>query len=118
MKTRSTALLIATGLFAFAGAPAAAQDVKTDVRCLIASNVFAKAATDEKVRQVASAAGFYYFGRLDGRLSADQLKAALAAEQGSINAANAGDTMNACARQVTERSKALETLGQQVSQNK
>ncbi len=54
-----------------------------DVKCLLASNLFSKAAKDPKARTAADASKLYYLGRIHGRLNATQLKAELLAQQKS-----------------------------------
>ena len=71
-----------------AGTPAAAQ-ATSDVKCLMASNLFSKAAKDPKARTVAEAAKFFYLGRLSGRISEQQLSAQMQAQAKAITKANA-----------------------------
>jgi hypothetical protein len=46
------------------GSPASAQ-VGDDVKCLLASNLFANAAKDPKARASAEASRFFYLGRIN-----------------------------------------------------
>jgi hypothetical protein len=91
--------------------PASAQTVN-DVRCLLASNIFAKRANDDKAKHVAEAGAYFYLGRIDGRYNVQQLKLALAAQRKAITNANASAIMSACARYMAESSKALQDLSQ------
>lgn len=110
---RIAALIIGSAAILAASVPARAQTPDQDVRCLLASNFFAKADKDPERRQVASLSVFYYLGRLDGRLSAEQMKTQLVAQAKTLNPSNAGPVMTACAKRVQEKSAALQALGQQ-----
>jgi hypothetical protein len=93
-------------------APASAQAVN-DVRCLLVSNLFAKAGKDQKQRTTAEAAGYYYLGRIHGRMKPAQLKAQMVAQSKAVTAANSGATMSACARQLQASLKTAQAvLGQ------
>jgi hypothetical protein len=94
-------------------APTAVLSVN-DVRCLLASNIFAKGANDDKAKRVAEAGAYFYLGRIDGRFKADQLKAALVAQRKTITNANASAIMSVCARYMAESSKALQDLSAQL----
>jgi hypothetical protein len=110
--TRSVlpAIAIAAALSVF-GSPADAQ-AGTDVKCLLASNLFANTAKDQKARVLAEASKFYYLGRIFGRLDATQLKTQLLAEQKAITASNAGQVMNGCARQMEAEARLVQTVTQ------
>jgi hypothetical protein len=101
----ATAVLTAT--------PAQAQ-ANNDVRCLLASNLFAKAAKEPKARTAAEAGKLYYLGRIHGRLSPQQLKAELVTQQKTITQKNAGDVMNGCARQMDNGIKMIQSVTQQL----
>lgn len=101
----ATAVLTAT--------PAQAQ-ANNDVRCLLASNLFAKAAKEPKARTAAEAGKLYYLGRIHGRLSPEQLKAQLVSQQKTITQKNAGDVMNGCARQMDNGIKMIQSVTQQL----
>ncbi len=105
---------MATASIAVVAAPASAQPTN-DVRCLLASNFFMKAAKDEKVRRLAEAAMYFYLGRIQGRLNATQLKAALAREQKALNAANAGPTMNNCTKNMQVSAELLQRIGKELA---
>ena len=97
------AIAITVALIASAG-PARAQ-VGNDVKCLLASNLFANSAKDPKVRTSAEASKFFYLGRIYGRLDATQFKTQVLAQQKSITKSNAGQIMNGCARQMKQASR-------------
>lgn len=97
-----------------AAAPASAQ-AGNDVKCLLASNLFAKAAKDPKTRTAAEASKLYYLGRIHGRLNAAQLKAELLAQQKAISAKTAGAIMNGCARQMESGIKMIQGVTQQIA---
>ena len=94
------------GAFAVA-APVAAQSVDTDVRCLLAANVFARAEKDAAKRQISMAASVFYLGRLDARISNEQLKTAVQAQAKSMPASSLGPTMTACVKRLTDKGVAM-----------
>ena len=96
MFVRAAFVVAAT---AMAAPPASAQAVN-DVRCLLVSNLFARAAKDPKAKAVAEASKYYYLGKLQGRVSPAQLKAQAIAQAKTVNAKDAGPFMNACAKQL------------------
>jgi hypothetical protein len=93
------------------GSPARAQ-VGNDVKCLLASNLFANSTKDPKVRVAAAASKFFYLGRIYGRLDAAQLKTQVLAQQKSITTSNAGQIMNGCARQMEAGVKMVQAVTQ------
>jgi hypothetical protein len=92
-------------------APLAAQSVDEDVRCLLASNVFARGEKDPGKKQLAMAASVFYLGRLDARISTMQLKTAVAAQSKTMTAASLGPTMTACAKRLRDKGVALQAAG-------
>jgi hypothetical protein len=91
-------------------APAAAQSVDDDVRCLLASNFFARTEKDPTKRQLAISSSAYYLGRLDARISNEQLKNAVTAQAKTMTAASVAPAMNDCARRLKQKGVALHTL--------
>ena len=114
IKPVHAAIILAASVIA---SPASAQ-AGNDVKCLLASNLFAKAAKDPKTRTAAEASKLYYLGRIHGRLNAAQLKAELLAQQKSISAKSASTIMNGCARQMESGIKMVQTVTQQLSPKK
>ena len=104
------AIAIAVALSAL-DSPARAQ-VGNDVKCLLASNLFANSAKDPKVRVSAEASKFFYLGRIYGRLDATQLKTQVLVQQKSITKSNAGQIMNGCARQIEAGVKMVQAVTQ------
>ena len=97
-------------------APAAAEAPPEDVRCLIVSNVFAKAAKEEAGRRRATMAAFYYLGRVTAQTSASaDIKASIAAQGPSVSMANSGVIMTRCATRMDEAAKTLQSVAQQLS---
>lgn len=111
------AVALAVPVALFAAAPARAQ-AGNDVKCLLASNLFAKAAKDPKTRTAAEASKLYYLGRIHGRLNAAQLKAELLAQQKAISSKTAGAIMNGCARQMEAAIKMIQGVTQQIAPKK
>lgn len=91
-------------------APAAAQTVNDDARCLLVSSAYARSAKDPKARQVAQATSAFYLGRVDGRYPAPALKTALAAQEKQLTVAGAPAAMNACAARVGQVEARLQAL--------
>jgi hypothetical protein len=114
LKAVPSAALLAAVLIP---APASAQS-GNDVKCLLASNLFSKAAKETKERTAAEASKLYYLGRIHGRLNATQLKAELLAQQKAINSKNAAAIMNGCARQMGAGIKMIQGVTQQLSPKK
>jgi len=88
-------------------APVAAQSVDSDVRCLLAANVFARAEKDAAKRQLSVAASVFYLGRLDARISNEQLKNAVQAQAKTMPASSLGPTMTACVKRLTDKGIAM-----------
>ena len=88
-------------------APVAAQSVDSDVRCLLAANVFARAEKDAAKRQLSVAASVFYLGRLDARISNEQLKTAVQAQAKTMPASSLGPTMTNCAKRLTDKGLAM-----------
>jgi hypothetical protein len=95
-------------------APAAAQS-GGDVRCLLVANLFAKSAKDAKARNAAEAAKYYYLGRINGRMNAQQLKSQALAASKTVNAKNAGQVMNGCVQQIAAASNSLQSVMRQLA---
>ena len=85
-------LMVAASLPA---AGAQAQTVSEDAQCLFLSNAYASRATDPARRQLASSAGAYFLGRLDGRASPAAIRAAFA-ESSKLRTTEASALMNTC----------------------
>lgn len=81
-----------------------AKSLAGDARCFIASNMFAQS-RDEKQKELAVQAAYFYLGRLEG--STAQIEEAFAAQAKAITLENAPSTMEACARTVAEKSVAM-----------
>jgi len=88
-------------------APVAAQSVDEDVRCLLAANVFARAEKDPARRQLSIATSVFYLGRLDARVSNEQLKTAVQAQAKTMPASSLGPTMTKCAKRLTDKGLAM-----------
>lgn len=117
MDVRIILTLAGTALV-LAGSPAAAQNSNEDVRCLLASNLFTKAEKDPAKRQVAVLSSYFYLGRVDGRLSGQQLAAALKAQAPTIKPESAGAIMTLCAKRLRSAGMAMQTLGKQLEAEK
>ena len=110
-------MAFAATLAIFAGAPADAQ-ATNDVKCLMASNLFSKAAKDPKARALGDAGKYFYLGRITGRLTEQQVRAQMIAQTKAITAANAGSVMTACAKQMEGGAAMVERVGKQLAPRK
>jgi hypothetical protein len=90
-------------------APAPAQTVADDVRCLLLSNAFAQGATEEAARQASARTLLFYLGRLDARADPQAVKSAF--QTGKIDPKTASTDMGACAQRVENAVQAMESLG-------
>jgi len=93
----------------------AAAQATNDVKCLMASNLFSKAAKDPKARTLAEAGKYFYLGRVTARLNEQQLRAQMVAQTKTITQANAGNVMNACAKQMESGAAMVERVGKQLA---
>ena len=91
-------------------APVAAQSVDDDVRCLLAANVFARGEKDPGKRQLSMAASVFYLGRLDARISNEQLKNAVAAQAKTMPASSLSPIMTTCAKRLIQKGVAIRTF--------
>jgi hypothetical protein len=91
-------------------APVAAQSVDDDVRCMLASNYFAHAAKDPQQQKIAQASAAFYLGRLDARISNQQLVSAEMAQAKSMTKDSLGPIMNNCAKRLIQKGIAQRAL--------
>ncbi len=98
--------------------PACAQTVPEDVRCMLLSNMFAKYASDEKVRNAAARSLVFYIGRLDGRADAQTIASAMRAQASSIDPKTSGPAMDACASRVARAAQSIQALAKTVAPHK
>lgn len=110
---RIPAVLAVPLLASLTAGPAVAQALDNDVRCFVASNMFVKAG-DERSKEAAVRAGFFYLGRLRG--TSAQIEAAVSAQAKTLNPQNAGTVMQACAQAVEDKARELHDVGQRLSQ--
>jgi hypothetical protein len=104
--------LIAVGLLLLGAAtPAAAETIQEDVRCILLSGMFIKAAKDEKGQQIARLTGAFYLGRIEGRADAKVLAEALRTESKAIDGKTAGTLMDACAAKLGHAQQTMNDLG-------
>lgn len=96
---------------AFVATPAAAQS-NPDVRCFILSNKYAQAGGSSQAKAAGQMGFLYFLGRIDGRLSDAQLRAAVARESASLNQrpAAAPAEMARCAQQVQAAGKKIQSF--------
>jgi hypothetical protein len=106
-----TAIAIATASLMI---PAAAQAANHDVRCLILSNLFSKAAPDARGKESAAQTRLFYLGRVSATVAPAQLAGVMAAEAKAIDTAQVGADMNKCLESVQTSAAAVETASAKV----
>jgi hypothetical protein len=94
-------------------APALPAPPRTDVNCLLVSNIFAQQSTDANQKAHAQNVFFYYFGRLDARSTEAQLRAEVKqAGTMQLNGETAGTLMNSCVQNMQTRAQVLQSAAQ------
>ena len=91
-------------------APANAQSVDEDVRCLILGTLFQNTAKQPAVKQAAAAVTQYYLGRVSARVPAGALKSRYLAQARLIRADRTGPMMNACFKAVQAQGRAVDAV--------
>ena len=102
---------VALALLASLGATGAHAQSVDNVRCLLASNLFANGAKEAKAKTLANAARLFYAGRVSA-LPGAQVQAGLTSQQKLLTPANAGTTMTACAQNMDRALKTLQAASQ------
>jgi len=110
-------LLAVLSVASFATA-ASAQSVGEDVRCLMLSNVFARAAKDDKGREVAVRSALFYLGRINGRSDIRDLPGETRRAGSSIDAKVAGVQMDACVGRLNRAEQDFKAIGNSLAQKK
>jgi hypothetical protein len=82
----------------------------SDVQCALASNVVATASKDDKQKQTARDMAHFYLGRIDGRLSASQLKFEIAAQKKALTPGNFNAVMQSCLEVALRKLKVLQEM--------
>jgi hypothetical protein len=118
MGMRSTIRLAAGLTLAIAASAPAAAQAASDVRCLMASNLFAAAAKDPKARKLAEAGKYFFLGRVSGQLNEQQVRAQMLAQAKTITPANAAKVMQSCARQMQTGAAMVDRVGKQLAARK
>jgi hypothetical protein len=85
----------------------AAQEAVNDARCYILSSIFVRA-QDEKVRQRAAQAAFFYLGRVAGAPA--EVEAKLVAQAETITPQTSGPDMAACHQAMTLRANEVQGI--------
>ena len=81
-----------------------------DVRCLMLSNAFAQGGSTPEAKKAAQSGGLFFLGRIDGRWTDVQLRAAIAQHQKTLKVDKAGPEMQACLRRVEASYKKLQAI--------
>lgn len=109
----AAAALCVTGV----AAPAWAQTPDQDVRCLLASNVFATSEKDPTKKKIAQTAALFYLGRLDARLSLAELKSRILVDGKAMTGTNVGEVMTNCAKQLQTKQRALQAMSEEIAKS-
>lgn len=86
--------------------------------CIVASNVFTQRLTNPNAKALAERTLYFYLGRLDARVTPQQLKDGLKRSASSLVGANGGLLMNACAHELQEKARMVQSAAQQLQQGK
>jgi hypothetical protein len=111
-------ILLCAALGGSFAVPAGAQSVSDDVRCVLVSAGFARAAKDDNSRRVSALTGAFYLGRLNGRVSQPQLVAAIKGQGKGLSAKLAEPIMRACAARAQTAETALASAAKQAETGK
>jgi hypothetical protein len=98
-------------------APASAQSVDDDVRCLILGTVFQGGAKEPAAKQAASAAALYFLGRVSARVPSGELKRRYLSQAGRLKAQTAGPMMNACFKQMQAQGRAVDAVRREIGRS-
>ena len=101
--------VITLGTIMLSAAPAFAQGVDKDMRCMILSEAFSKMEKDPAKKQLAVATELYYFGRVDVQISGVALRSQFTAQKSVLQQQNAGLEMSACAKEFISHQHNLQT---------
>ena len=99
--------LVAAGSGVLVTTPCLAQSTG-DVRCLLLSNAFAQGANTPEAKKAGQSGALFYLGKIDGRWTDAQLRAAIAQQQKTITADKAGPEMQVCMKLVEASFKKLQ----------
>jgi hypothetical protein len=89
---------------------AQADDLHSDLRCVILMNVLAQQKDQPQAAAFAGEATIYYVGRIDGRGMGAQLKDLLAAEAKTLNKAIAQSEADRCALGFKQRGEQMRAM--------
>lgn len=100
---------------ATAAVPAIAQDVPTDLRCVLVGNAFAAAEKDEQKKQFATQVAHFFYGRVDARVTPAQLKVQVMAVAKGLNPQMMAPTMNACVSRLQAKLAVMQGIGREMA---
>lgn len=98
-------------LAAAAASPATAQTLPQDVRCLMLSNLFGQASTDQRAREAAQKSLLYYVGRVEGRADTQTITNTMRAQAATVDPATSGTEMAACNARLARAMQAVQAMG-------
>lgn len=110
-----TPIILAAIAGSLTASAATAQVADQDMKCLLAANAFSSQEKDPQKKQLAMAAGMFFSGRVDARLSPAQIKAQILTLNKTLKPADLGPLMDGCARQFIAKQQALQTIGKSIA---
>lgn len=90
----------------------------TTMNCLLASNLFMQRETDPKLRNLAAQTLYFYLGRIDPRVTPQQLKVGLRQAGEALHGANAVPLMNSCSHELQAKAQTLQSVAGELQQAK
>lgn len=97
---------------------AQAQAANDDVRCLLVSAGYARAAKTDQSRRASAMTGAFFLGRLTGRMSPAALAAAIRAQGKGLPAGQAEPVMRACAARAAAAEQQMSAAARQAEAGK
>lgn len=103
------AILLCGALACLLPVAAEAQTATDDVRCLLISAGYARAAKTDDSRRASAMTGAFFLGRLTGRMSSTALAAAIRVQGKGLPAKQAEPVMRACAARAAAAEQQMST---------
>ena len=98
---------VVAGSVVLLSTPCLAQSTD-DVRCLLLGNAFAQGGNTPEAKKSGQSGALFYLGKIDGRWTDAQLRAAIAQQQKTLKADKAGPEMQVCMQRVEASYKKLQ----------
>lgn len=114
MKTVLTATFAAVFLTSPALAQAPSGSTR-DIRCMLVSTHYSRAAKDPKLKPLMSLASSFYLGRVDHSVPAARLEAMMRAEAQSLVGTNPAQVAKECVSYMMGRVQTVQRIGQSLA---